>query len=68
MDLQARENLENAALKESLESAAITLFSNRYIECVMDLKALKEVTKCSYNIVLQQIYWARHGFEGFERA
>ena len=66
MDLKARENLENAALRESLESAAIMLFSNRYIERVMDLKALREPRKSSY-IVLQQIYWAHHGFEGFER-
>ena len=55
-------------LLESLESEALMLFSNRYIERVMDLNTLREPRKCSYNAVLQQIYWAYHGFEGYERA
>ena len=55
-------------LCESLDNAAITLFSKRYIERVMDLKALREPRKSRYDIVLKQIYWARHGVEGFERA
>ena len=55
-------------LLESLESEALMLFSNRYIERVMDLNTLREPRKCSYNAVLQQICWAYHGFEGYERA
>ena len=34
---------------------AIKLYCNRYIECVMDLKALREPRKYSYNVVLQQV-------------
>ena len=38
-----------------------------YDEHILDLKAFRESRKCSYTIVMQQIYWARHGFEGFGR-
>ena len=55
-------------LWESLENEALMLFSNRYFERVMDLNTLREPRKCGYNAVLQQIYWVRHGFEGYERA
>ena len=82
MDLKAWESLENAAITlfsnryierimdlkawESLENAVMT-FSNRDALSASWIWSLRELRKCSYNLVLQQIYWSRHEFESFER-